>query len=54
MIHELKVHQVELEMQNEDLQATRAQLEKIYAQYADLYDNAPVGYVTSDAFGEAV
>jgi two-component system, cell cycle sensor histidine kinase and response regulator CckA len=51
VIHELKVHQVELEMQNENLRATRDQLEEIYTQYADLYDNAPVGYVTSNAFG---
>jgi signal transduction histidine kinase/ActR/RegA family two-component response regulator len=51
VIHELKVHQVELEMQNENLLATHAQLEKVNAQYADLYDNAPVGYVTSNAFG---
>ena len=51
VIHELKVHQVELEMQNENLRAARDQLEKVYAQSADLYDNAPVGYVTSNAFG---
>lgn len=46
LVHELEVHQVELEMQNEVLQEARAELEAGLASYTDLYDFAPVGYVT--------
>jgi PAS domain S-box-containing protein len=46
LVHELRVHQIELEMQNEELQRTRAQAEELLAQYTDLYDFAPVGYLT--------
>jgi PAS domain S-box-containing protein len=46
LTHELQVHQLELEMQNEELQQTRIELEALLAKYADLYDFAPVGYFT--------
>ena len=46
LIHELEVHQIELEMQNEELVQSRTQVEAILHQYTDLYDFAPVGYFT--------
>lgn len=42
---DLRVHQVELEMQNEELQRITVELEKTKARYFDLYDMAPEGYI---------
>jgi PAS domain S-box-containing protein len=44
LVHELEVHQIELEMQNEELQQTRVKAEALLARYTDLYDFAPTGY----------
>jgi len=50
-VHELEVHQIELEMQNRQLQEVQHELEESRNRYADLYDFAPIGYVTLDKKG---
>jgi len=49
--HELQVHQIELEMQNEELQAANAEIEDVLERYTDLFDFAPVGYLNLNADG---
>jgi PAS domain S-box-containing protein len=48
VIHELRVHQLELEIRNEDLMKAQAELNSSLDRYFDLYDLAPVAYFTVD------
>jgi PAS domain S-box-containing protein len=51
LLHELEVHQIELQMQNQELHLARDEMEKVLERYTDLYDFAPVGYFTLDLNG---
>src|SRR5688572_3412339 len=51
LVHELQVHQVELELQNAELLEARARAEAMVEKYTELYDFAPVGYFSLTASG---
>ena len=51
VLHELQIHQIELEMQNAELRQARDEAERALEMYSDLYDFAPVGYLTFDRDG---
>jgi PAS domain S-box-containing protein len=51
LLHELQVHQIELEMQNTELRQARDELEAALEKYTSLYEFAPVGYFTLDREG---
>lgn len=51
LLYELRVHQAEIEVQNEDLRSSQYELEALLNRYTDLYDFAPIGYCTLDPWG---
>jgi len=51
LVHELQVHQIELELQNEELRSARMESEQARAQYSELFHAAPTGYLTVDRHG---
>ena len=54
LVYELEIHQEELEIQNEELRRSQMQLHESREEYAELYDFAPVGYLTLDSEGTIV
>jgi PAS domain S-box-containing protein len=52
LVHELEVHQIELEMQNEELHLAKIKAEAEAEKYTNLYDFAPSGYFTLSKKGE--
>src|SRR5579859_7178983 len=51
LLHELDVHQVELQMQNEQLRRAQAEIEVARDRYLELYNFAPIGYLTINSQG---
>lgn len=54
LVHDLRVYQVELELQNQELRAASSRLETTRDEYARLYNEAPAGYLTLDDSGVLV
>ncbi len=52
LFHELQVHQIELELQNEELTHANSNVSAMLEKFTDLYDFAPVGYFSIDALGQ--
>jgi two-component system CheB/CheR fusion protein len=46
LLHELRVHQIELELQNEELRSARLEMERALRSYTELFDFAPIGYAS--------
>ena len=51
LLHELRVHQIELEMQNTELRQAQEEISISHNRYLDLFDNAPIGYLTINSNG---
>jgi PAS domain S-box-containing protein len=54
LVHELRVHQIELKMQNDELRLIQAELEQARNRYMHLYDFAPTAYFTVNAMGAII
>ncbi|MBN1247651.1 MAG: response regulator [Anaerolineae bacterium] len=54
VLHELQVHEIELELQNEELRTRQMEYQELYERYVDLYNFAPIGYVVLDREGRIV
>lgn len=54
LVHELEVHQIELEMQNDELRNKQMEIAEARDRYLDLYEYAPIGYFTFDKTGTVV
>ena len=51
LLHELNLHQAELEIQNEELRRSQEEISALHREYADLYEFAPCGYLTLNPKG---
>ena len=51
LIHELKIHQVELEIQNEELKRAQVEISELHREFENLYEFAPCGYLTLNPKG---
>src|SRR3954469_10165630 len=49
LLHNLQIHQIELELQNEELRSARLELERALGSYTELFDFAPIGYISIGA-----
>lgn len=54
LIYELQIHQIELEMQNDELRKAHEIIENSQKRYTDLYNYSPIGYMTTDSDGVIV
>jgi PAS domain S-box-containing protein len=54
LLHELQVHQVELDLQNEEMHLNEQRLVEEFTRYKELYEFAPIGYFLVDFQGEII